>query len=134
MVKIDSLSENDAQEAVQTLTTKHGVKRIDTVIANAGIMSNYDKMEEVKPGVLREMVEVNGIAPLTLFQAVLPLLRGASQPKFVLIGSPMGSIAGMEKRPAPMGAYGASKAIAHYITKKIHAENEGLVAFVADPG
>ena len=125
VVKIDSLAaDDDAQDAVHLLRTKHGVQRIDTVVANAGIMIDYDTMDKVKPAVLREMVEVHGMAALLLFQAVLPLLREAPCPKFVVIGSGLGSIAGMEKRPLTMGAYGASKAIAHYIVRKIHAENK----------
>lgn len=55
-------------------------------------------------------------------------------PKFVLLGSPLGSIGGIEKRNVPMGAYGASKCAAHYIVRKIHAEEAEVVAFVVDPG
>lgn len=40
----------------------------------------------------------------------------------------------MEKRPVPMSAYGVSKAAAHYLVRKIHFENEGLIAFALDPG
>ena len=40
----------------------------------------------------------------------------------------------MEKRPVPMGAYGVSKTAAHYLVRKIHFENEGLIAFAVDPG
>lgn len=40
----------------------------------------------------------------------------------------------MEQRPAPFGAYGASKAMAHYLVRKIHSEHENLTAFAADPG
>ena len=72
--------------------------------------------------------------PFVLFQATLPLLRASSSPKFVLLGSPVGSIAGMEQRPVPMGGYGASKAMAHYLVRKIHFENPDLIAFAVDPG
>lgn len=40
----------------------------------------------------------------------------------------------MEDSPFPMFAYGASKAPAHYLTRKIHCESPGLIAFVVDPG
>ena len=46
----------------------------------------------------------------------------------------MGSIGGMEKRPVPMNAYGASKAAAYYLVRKMYFENEGLIAFAIDPG
>ncbi|MCJ1439477.1 hypothetical protein MMC27_008871 [Xylographa pallens] len=134
VVKIDSLADQDAAQAMHTLRTAHGVARLDTVVANAGIMTNYDRMADVAPAALRQLVDVHAVAPLLLFQAAQPLLAAAPRPAFVLLGSPVGSIAGVEARPFPMGAYGASKAMAHYIVRKIHAENEGLVAFVVDPG
>lgn len=72
--------------------------------------------------------------PLRLFQATKELLDQASHPQYILLGTPIASIASMEKSPFPMVAYGASKAAAHYLTRKIHCENEGLTAFVIDPG
>ena len=50
------------------------------------------------------------------------------------MGSAVGSIGGMEKRPAPMFAYGASKAMLNYLIRKIHFENESITAFAIDPG
>lgn len=93
-----------------------------------GPLANVD-VEQVQ-----DHISVNTIGTLRLFQAVLPLLQKAAEPKFVALGSPIGSIGGIEKRPVPMGAYGVSKAGVHYLVRKIHSENEGLVAFVVDPG
>lgn len=50
------------------------------------------------------------------------------------MGSAIGSIGAMEKRPAPMFAYGASKAMVHYLVRKVHFENERITAFAIDPG
>lgn len=50
------------------------------------------------------------------------------------LGSPIGSIGGMESRPFPLAAYGLSKAMIHWTTRKIHEEHPGIVAFVVDPG
>ena len=83
---------------------------------------------------VRAHVETNAYGPLLLFQAVQPLLEKAKQPKFVALGSPIGSVGGMEMRPFPMTAYGVSKAMLHYIMRKIHFENEGLISFPVDPG
>lgn len=66
---------------------------------------------------------------------MLPLLKKATQPKFVIIGSSLGCTGSMEASAAyPFFAYGASKAVAHYMARKIYFENEGLVAFAVSPG
>lgn len=46
----------------------------------------------------------------------------------------MGSIGGMEERPFPAYAYGASKALAHYTARKIHFTHENIISFALDPG
>lgn len=73
-----------------------------------------------------------------LFQAVLPLLITSSTPKFCLIGSAVGSIGGMGKYPIRMVGYGMSKAMAHFLVRKIHfeygGENGKLVAWCMYPG
>ena len=135
IVKIDNTSTTDAKTAVESLQSEHNISKLDTVIANAAVQNNvFDKLADVDPAQVQEHISVNAIGSLILYQAVLPLLQKASQAKFVLLGSPMGSIGGMEMRPFPMNAYGVSKAAAHYFVRKIHFENEGLIAFAIDPG
>ena len=105
------------------------------MIANAAVQNQiFTPLAHVDPLQVQEHLSVNAVGALVLFQAVLPLLHKAPQPKFVMLGSPMGSIGGMEKRPVPMGAYGVSKAAAHYLVRKIHFENDRLIAFAIDPG
>ncbi|KAF2260273.1 NAD(P)-binding protein [Lojkania enalia] len=134
VVKIDSTSDTDAIEAVSTLSTNHGVTKLDVVIANAGSSNIYGDLTTVKPDEVKELVDVNGLGPLRLFQAVRSLLESGGAGKFVVIGTPIASIGAMEKAPWPMFAYGASKVVAHYMTRKIHCESPSLTAFVIDPG
>lgn len=135
IVKIDNTSATDAKAAVESLQSEHNILKLDTVIANAAVQNQvFAKMADVDPAQVQEHFSVNAVGSLVLFQAILPLLEKASQPKFVLLGSPIGSIGGMEKQPFPLNAYAISKAAAHYIVRKIHLENEGLIAFVVDPG
>lgn len=135
IVKIDNTCATDAKAAVKTLQAEHNISKIDTVIANASVQNLvFATLADVDPAQVQEHINVNAVGSLVLFQAVLPLLQRASQPKFVVLGSPLGSISGIEKRPFPMGAYGVSKAAAHYIVRKIHSENEGLITFAIDPG
>ena len=135
VVKIDFSVATDAKAAASALQSSHQISKLDTVIANAAVQNLiFDPLETVNPAQLQEHISGNAIGTLVLYQAMLPLLRKSSQPKFVLLGSPMGSIGGMEKRPWPMNAYGVSKAAAHYLVRKIHFENEQLTAFSVDPG
>ncbi|KAJ5487065.1 hypothetical protein N7530_001365 [Penicillium desertorum] len=134
VVKVDSKSPTDPTAAIETLQREHGIDHIDVVIANAGISEDFSAVHEVSIPVLQEHVEVNGYGPIYLYQAVYPLLKKSKKPTFVGVGSPIGSIGGMEQRPYPCAAYGPSKAILHWIVRKIHFENEDFVSFVADPG
>lgn len=134
VVKVDSKSPTDPAVAVETLQKEHGIVHLDVVIANAGICDDLSPVHQVSIPALREHVEINGYGPIFLYQAVYPLLQKSKKPTFVGVGSPLGSIGGMEQRPYPCAAYGPSKAILHWIVRKIHFENEDFVSFVADPG
>ncbi|KAJ5872208.1 uncharacterized protein N7529_004561 [Penicillium soppii] len=130
----DSKSSTDPTAAVETLQKKHGIDHLDVVIANAGISEDFSTVHRLSVPVLQGHVEVNGYGPIYLYQAVYPLLKKSTKPTFVGIGSPLGSIGGMEQRPYPCAAYGPSKAILHWIVRKIYFENEEFVSFVTDPG
>jgi NAD(P)-dependent dehydrogenase (short-subunit alcohol dehydrogenase family) len=79
--------------------------------------------------------QVNSIAPIILFQAFYPLLKASkSTPKFITVTSGAGSVATFVDSPVTMGGYSASKAALNSLTRKIHFENEWLVAFPLDPG
>ncbi|KAJ5697882.1 hypothetical protein N7488_011566 [Penicillium malachiteum] len=133
-VKIESTSPTDPEAAVETLINEHGIDHVDVVIANAGISDDFSTVHKVPIPVLRQHINVNGFGPIYLYQAVYPLLKKSEKPTFVGVGSLLGSIGGMEQRPYPCAAYGPSKAILHWIVRKIHFENEEFVSFVADPG
>jgi norsolorinic acid ketoreductase len=104
------------------------------LIANAGISGGFFPIAKVPLAVLKQGVEVNAYGPLLLFQAALPLLEKAQTPKFIAMGTPMASIAGIESRPYPDAAYGMSKVILHFMTRKIHFEHENIISVVMEPG
>lgn len=132
-VKVDSRSDLDAAAAIKAVES-HGIDHIDTLVANAGMYTDFSTIAKVPPAAVREHVEVNGFGPLYLFQAAFPLLNKSKKPTFVGIGSAFGSIGGMDQRPYPSAAYGPSKAILHWIVRKVHFEHENFVSFVAEPG
>ncbi|KAF2647184.1 putative aflatoxin biosynthesis ketoreductase nor-1 [Lophiostoma macrostomum CBS 122681] len=133
IVEIDSRDPPTAAKAISSLESQ-GISKIDVVIANAAISTEADPVADVKLDVLKEHVEVNAYGPLVLFQAVLPLLQKSSNPKFAALGSPLGSITGMESRPFPAASYGISKVALHWIVRKIHLEHANITSFALDPG
>jgi norsolorinic acid ketoreductase len=134
LVKIDSISETDAKDAVRILQDQHGITHLDVVIANAGQSSDLTTVSTVTMAEMRHALAVNSYGPILLFQAVLPLLEKSRNPIFATMGSMMGTTGGMEQRPYPGAPYGPSKAVLNWITRKVHFEHENIIAFVLDPG
>jgi norsolorinic acid ketoreductase len=134
IVKIDSASTTDAAEAVKLLKSKYQISHIDVVIANAGIAKFWGPALTTPISEFVEHLTTNATGTLVLFQAVHGLLEAAKMPKFIPIGTPVGSIGEIEKFPLGSTAYGTSKAALHFLTRKMHFENEGMVIFPLAPG
>ena len=134
VVKIDSEVDDDASKAIQKLTSSHGLTKLDTVIANAGLGDYYGPASTTPAAQLRRHFNVNAVAPLVLFQAAEPLLKKSSTPKFFIMSSNLASISLIEHIPFPGTAYGTSKCAANFITRKLHFENEWLTTVVLGPG
>jgi len=136
---LDNGSETSINNAVETLKSRYSVSTLDIVIPNAGMAEFYGSALKTPIQAVRDHYNVNTVATLALFQATYPLLsaaaeKGASTPKFVPISTTVGSIGDMEKWPMNATAYGASKAALNWITKNIHIENQGIIAFPMHPG
>lgn len=133
-----NLSSPESVKGAISSLSNDGISHLDVVIA-CGALNNVTlaPISTTPPEQVLEHFKVNALGTLNLFQATWPLLKqNDSQKKFVLLGSPIGSISEIEKRSVPMDAYGISKAAAHYIVRKAHVEQaaDGLVAFAVDPG
>ncbi|KAK7702212.1 hypothetical protein SLS64_009790 [Diaporthe eres] len=131
VVKIDSTAEADALKAVEELSAR-GVDRLDLVIANAGVARAFPKVSELKVADLQAHIAPNVFGVVWLYQAALPLLRKAAQPKWVTMGSSAGQL--QDQAPFPNAAYAPSKAAVHWLTKRINGEEDSLTAFVLHPG
>ncbi|KAF8172738.1 NAD(P)-binding protein [Pholiota molesta] len=112
---------NDAVAA--QIKAKHG--RVDTVIANAGIANYAGKAVETPVDKFQEHFSVNVLGPVVLFQSFSGVLKASPLPRFI----PISRGPGMD-----IAAYGASKAALNFVTRKIHFENEWLIAFPQCPG
>ncbi|OIW26280.1 NAD(P)-binding protein [Coniochaeta ligniaria NRRL 30616] len=131
VVKLDDTVEADAAAAVKDLEAQ-GIDHLDLVIANAGQASVFPLVRDLKHADLQSHIDLNVFGVLWLFQATLELLKKSKTPKWVTMGSSAGSIGGQQ--PVPNAAYGPSKAAVHWLTKRIHAEEEWLTSFVMHPG
>ncbi|PGH26862.1 hypothetical protein AJ80_01444 [Polytolypa hystricis UAMH7299] len=131
-IGLDSASSTAAASAIHDLQTNHGITKLDVIIANAAVGTSTQPLTQTSIDQMHEHFTVNTLAPLLLFQAALPLLEKAEAPKWVQLSSSLGCLTTTE--PVPSGAYGISKAAVNFLTKKIHVEHEGLVAFAVHPG
>lgn len=131
VVKLDASAEADAAAAVKDLEAQ-GVDHLDLVIANAGLALVYPLVRDVRHDELQAHIDLNVFGVLYLFQATLPLLKKAKAPKWVTMGSSASSIT--NPPPVPSAAYGPSKVMIHWLTKRIHVEEEWLTSFVLHPG
>jgi norsolorinic acid ketoreductase len=135
LVQLDSASETDALDAVKIIQSPpHNVTQLDVVIANAGISNYFGKARVTPVSEMLSHFKINTVAPLLLFQATAPLLDASKNPRFVVMSSGAGSISGQDKLKVENTAYGCSKAGANFVTRKIHMENPGIVAFPINPG
>jgi norsolorinic acid ketoreductase len=134
---ISQLNLNDpssAAEAVLRIQKENAVDHIDVVIANAGICNHWGSVYDMEDSDLMAHFEVNTLGLLRLFRATAPLLKVSNQPKFVYISTSLASIDGLVNSPSLTAAYGVSKVAGNYLIKKIHGENDTLIAFSIDPG
>lgn len=134
IVKLDSASNEDAAAAIKELETVHGIDKLDIVIANAGIAKVFPTASKVKADDLLEHFQVNAIAVVYLFQAVLHLLEKAPNPKYIAISSSASTMGNMKDVLVPNAAYGTSKAALNYLMCKIHFEHPNIIAIPMCPG
>ncbi|KAM0716173.1 hypothetical protein Q7P37_008687 [Cladosporium fusiforme] len=134
IVKLDSGSSVDADNAVSHLQSEHGISHIDITITNAGICDHLLPISSMVVNELSRHIDTNTYGVLRLFQATWPMLQQSPMPKFVCISSQLGSILSAASNAQYTAAYGVSKAAVNFLISKIGAENENLIAFSVDPG
>lgn len=139
VVKLDSRDASGAKTAIKQLRSEHNIDHLDVVIANAAINNYPGSVAEISAETMEDHFKVNTIGPITLFQAVRPLLKASktSHPVFVPVTSGLGSIAGQDQLVvlAPtFSPYGATKAALNWFTRRIHFEEPWLISFVIHPG
>jgi NAD(P)-dependent dehydrogenase (short-subunit alcohol dehydrogenase family) len=93
VVKYDAAVEQDAFDIVKELQQKHGVDRLDIVVANAAIVKSYPLVKDVKRAEILELFEVNAFGVVSLYQATRYLLQESpNKPIFAPVGSSAGAL------------------------------------------
>jgi norsolorinic acid ketoreductase len=136
-ILFDTASDVSIFAALATLQTEYSITSVSIVIASAEMAKFYGTVLHTPVQGARDHYNTNTVGILALYQAVYPLLLPSPDgvlPKFVTVSSIVGSIGDMERWPMNATAYGASKAGLNWLTKYIHLENTGLIAFPIHPG
>ncbi|KJA15416.1 hypothetical protein HYPSUDRAFT_207904 [Hypholoma sublateritium FD-334 SS-4] len=120
-------------ELANVIKEKHG--RVDTVIANAAVVRISNTVLQTTASDFEEHFTVNVLGTVILFQALHDLLKASASPRFIPISTGGASLSRKTiELPINIAAYGSSKAALNYVTRKIHFENEWLIAFPLAPG
>jgi short-subunit dehydrogenase len=105
--------------------------RIDVLVNNAGV-GLYGAIEAIEASILREVLELNVVAPVSLTRLALPALR---QTRGTVVM--MSSISGLVSMPRT-GGYAASKfaleAISMSLRAELAAQKSGVRVCVVRPG
>lgn len=134
LVSLDASQLGDAAKAVQA-AQEAGVSHVDIVIANAGISSTPGPLPQAALGEVVEALQVNSVAPIALYQAVLPLLEKSQKPIWISMSSAAGSIGNLEVHQAHyLLGYGISKAAMNFFTVAVHAAHPNIIAYAIHPG
>lgn len=120
----------DADHRKQLTTRLRDLGPLDLLINNASFLgpSPQPTLAAYPLAVLRQVYEVNLVAPLALFQQLLPLLQNAGG---VVVN--ITSDAAVEGY-AGWGGYGSSKAALEQLSRIMAAEHPELKIYWVDPG
>ncbi|MES1942563.1 short chain dehydrogenase [Salinisphaera sp. PC39] len=111
---LDVTDEVAVEQCLREIGAHHG--RIDILVNNAGL-ATMGPVAEIPAEQVRRQFETNVVAPLTVTQKALPLLRRAGHPMVVN----MGSVSGILTTPFA-GPYCASKAALHKLSDALRLE------------
>ncbi|KAI9650697.1 hypothetical protein NHQ30_000719 [Ciborinia camelliae] len=128
-----TLKIENAHKALAESLKDQKIEKIDVLIANAGTGTGFKSTVETPLASISMDFYSNALGPIALYHTLLPFLKASTNPKFVIIGSILGSFGAMTPG-APTISYGMSKAALHYAAKKIHDEEEKIVVLTVHPG
>lgn len=144
-VEIHHLDIMDDQ-TLAALQAKLDGRRIDILINNAGIISgdasvtssiNLDPSQTfgtIDPDGWARVLQLNGLSPVIVSQALLPNLKASERPRIVMISSRMGSISDL--LDPNFFAYSTSKTLLNAAMRNmaLHLQKDGIIVTSLNPG
>ncbi|KAH8660155.1 aflatoxin biosynthesis ketoreductase nor-1 [Xylariales sp. PMI_506] len=134
VVKLDSESDTDAQDAAARIQSEHGIDRVDVVILNAGIATDFSPVLEVKAADVRQTMNVNLVSAILLFQAFEPLLARSANARVIFVSTAIASLALQRSLPYKGTSYGSSKAALNFLASRVAIEHPNITAVAVHPG
>lgn len=139
-LSLDVTSDASVAAAAATLAQETG--RLDVLVNNAGISFGFDRPPSEEPiDQVRAIYDVNVFGSIRVTQAFLPLLRGSSAARVVMMSSGIGSIGKAADPHSEYFAYsllgyGSSKSALNAVTVAFAKELMpfGMKVNAADPG
>ncbi|KZP05227.1 hypothetical protein FIBSPDRAFT_903668 [Athelia psychrophila] len=98
-IKINSLLETDAADAVKLLQAEHIITALDVAIAKSGIANYLGPVIAIRG--MRSSFEVDTLGPPALFQAAVVLLEACQYGNSFVMSTAAASIGNMLPMPAP---------------------------------
>jgi NAD(P)-dependent dehydrogenase (short-subunit alcohol dehydrogenase family) len=89
-VKLDVTARGTIEHAAEWIEKEFG--RLDILVNNAGVAEFGTKPSDVDLAKVREVYETNFFGPVTLIQAMLPLLKKSKHGRIVNVSSSLGSL------------------------------------------
>ncbi len=138
-VALEVTNEASVQAAAQWVESKFG--KLDVLVNNAGIMSDYTKPSEADLALVRKVYDTNVFAPIRLIQVFLPLIKKSEAGRIVNVSSGLASLTLASDPKGPYDAvnilgYCTSKTALNAVTVHFAKELRGTTIKVnsADPG
>lgn len=137
--------DTSSQESVDELSDKLADQPIDLMIHSAAVRgmnpevtkheddpAKAETLEVTDAKVFAQTLTINTLGSFLLIRALLPKLKKGKNPKCVIMGSRMGSIASNDNGGAY--AYGASKAGLNYVIKSFSVDVPDVIFTIIHPG
>ena len=135
-LRIDVTDDASVAAAAEALARETG--RLDVLVNNAGVSTDWGPPSQDTIANVRAIYEVNVFGAIRATHAFLPLLRASRSPRIVMISSSLGSLAWASDFNAPMAqvnllGYNSSKSALNAVTVAF-AKELGPLGFKVNAG
>jgi len=129
----------DVTDPASVAAALASLPELDVLVNNAGVLGSSFGVDDLTPGTMQEVLDVNVLGVVRVTEAALPLLRRSAAPVIVNVGSGVGwprwlTTPGRDEHPVPTIPYAASKAALVAMTVQYAKALPAFRVNVSDPG